>query len=116
MKKIEPLNTWENGIIAHIKRNKNKANLFTCTVAHVSSSGMMRHIKVGMVYKGDFVNINHLVANLAEYRRTKRGDYCLIVGGCGMDMCFSVLQNFGGSIFGRKFDSGFTAFQHYRYF
>lgn len=107
------LTEWEKRVVAHIRRNRNKANLLTCSVSHVSASGMTRHIKVGMAYKGEFINISYLVAKVADYRHTKKGDYALIVNGCGMDMCFSVVYNFCAAL---GIDGGARAAQHYSYF
>lgn len=65
---------------------------------HVSGSGMSRRISVvAMVRRnGKTVpsDISGYVGTLLGYRRHDR-DGALIVGGCGMDMGFSVVYNLG---------------------
>lgn len=62
----------------------------------VSASGMLRHIALIVIDKGEPRNISGLVSNALDYRWTD-GD-ALVVGGCGMDMGFSVVYNLAAAI------------------
>ena len=73
------------------------------TVTHVSRSGMMRHIKLYIVYKGEIINISWHAAQLLDWTLVK-GEHALKVGGCGMDMCFHTVYSLGR----RLFPKGFT--------
>ena len=107
--------TYEASLINYIKRNKNKRDLFVVNVYSVSASGMSRQMKVGIVYKGQFVNITHLVAKATKNKLTDNNT--IRVGGCGMDMCFHLLQLFGGHLLGKRFRTGKTsAFEYYKEF
>ena len=108
------LTDYDLKIIAHIKRNKNKPRLFTATIEHVSSSGMTRYIKYGIVYKGEFLNVTHLFRKMEGQKIHHKYDGYKI-GGCGMDMIFAGLQAFAGNI-GVKNPVHSAAFQHYDMF
>lgn len=110
--KIE-LSEWEKGVVNHMRRNKGKRDLFIATVVNVSSSGMYRHIKLALIYKGQFVNVTYLAAKLMGKNLTKKD--ALGVGGCGMDMIFHTLQSLYYAI-GVKEGWKYDAVQHYRYF
>lgn len=64
---------------------------------HVSRSGMCRHIAILVqTPEGHMQEISSYVADLLDHRRAKDGS--LIVGGCGMDMGFSIVYNLGYSL------------------
>jgi hypothetical protein len=65
---------------------------------HVSSSGMSRRIAVLFAEGGKVRDVSHLVARALEYKIHDRGG--LIVGGCGMDMGFSVSYNLSSALWG----------------
>jgi hypothetical protein len=79
-----------------------KPTLYT-SCKHVSSSGMMRHIDVFAIVDNQPININWYIEKLGTYKRAKNYDAknadSLRVGGCGMDMGFSVVYNVGHAIF-----------------
>lgn len=85
------LTPYENELIDTIKN---------CTVAvnikSVSKSGMTRKIDFYIVCNNKLIFINNLIAKIAGYRQDKNRS--LIVGGCGMDMVFSVLYDFNMSM------------------
>ena len=108
------LTDYDLKIIAYIKRNKNKRDLFIATVEHVSSSGMTRFIKYAIIYKGEFLNVTHLFRKLDGQKMHHEYDGYKI-GGCGMDMIFAGLQAFAGNI-GLDSPWKLGAFQHYRTF
>jgi hypothetical protein len=88
------------------------AEVFTI-VTHVSSSGMTRHIrcfipttntstdyKTGKkTRKPGITDITGLVSTVCGYTRAKGSRWDLVVQGCGMDMCFSVVYNLGRVMF-----------------
>lgn len=59
-------------------------------ICKVTNQGMTRYMRC---YVGN-IEVSHLVATLVDYRISKSKDCygAVIVGGCGMDMCFH-LQN-----------------------
>ncbi len=76
-------------------------------VEHVSSSGMTRHISLHVPYrdKGSagrtklrIRNITWLAAR-AMGERVNRDNGGIVVGGCGMDMCFGTVYNLGRVLF-----------------
>lgn len=73
------------------KHIKHKTTIYTMLL-HVSSSGMTRHIAPLIVVDGKIVNISYWIADALGYRRNKRGDG-LVIGGCGMDMGYSLVYN-----------------------
>ena len=73
----------------------------------VSSSGMSRHISVHVIGlkengKPYIYNCSHLIAQVLGYRRTKDGN-ALVVGGCGMDMGFSIAYNLASVLYRNEF-------------
>jgi len=69
-----------------------KGKRIVCKIASVSRSGMTRKMSFYVLIKNELVYINHIISAVAGYNRDK--NHNLIVGGCGMDMIFSVLSNF----------------------
>ena len=67
------------------------------TVRHVSSSGMSRRISIFVARKGEIVPITWDVARALGYSVKGRAGYVqdvgLTVGGCGMDMCFHIVNS-----------------------
>lgn len=70
---------------------------------HVSSSGMTRHIRVVLLSCEDGKPVdlhpNYSVARALDLRQAKRGDG-LIVGGCGMDMGFHLVNSLSYALYG----------------
>lgn len=70
---------------------------------HVSTSGMMRVIKVMVIRNNEPVNINWLVARVLEWTyNAKHGG--ITVSGCGMDMGFHLVYTLSSTLF----PDGFT--------
>ena len=100
--------------IATLKRMgvKPGADVYTI-VTHVSSSGMTRHIRcfipttnVSTDYKtgkktrkAGITDITGLVATACGFQRAKGSRWDLVIGGCGMDMCFHVVYTLGRVMF-----------------
>ncbi len=105
------MSEYNKKLISYIKENKNKRDLFICNIEHVSASGMTRWIKVGMIYKRKFIDISPLFINMAGQKRYLNHEGVKITG-CGMDMCFALLQDFAHNI-GIENPLNEDAFQHY---
>jgi hypothetical protein len=75
-----------------------------CILRHVSSSGMTRDISTHIVIEGEVVPISTRVADAVGYRtREVMGSYAIRVGGCGMDMGFSIVYELGRVLFPEGF-------------
>ena len=61
------------------------------TVTRVSASGMSRCIRFYSVNDGSIIDITKYIADVTDNTMTDKG---LRIGGCGMDMIFSVLSYF----------------------
>ena len=65
-------------------------------IRHVSSSGMTRHISFFIIDNlkepNRIVFIDNLISDYLDYRPNKHYT-ALVVGGCGMDMAFSVVHH-----------------------
>jgi hypothetical protein len=72
------------------------AKVYT-SVVHVARSGMSRHIRVFLVKRGDVSDVTWHVARVLGMRRANDGG--LVVGGCGMDMCFHTVYCLGRAMF-----------------
>lgn len=73
------------------------------SVLHVARSGMSRHIKTYVVRDGNAQDITPYVADVIDYR-VARSTGGLVVGGCGMDMCFHVVYTLSHKLFPKGFD------------
>lgn len=65
-----------------------------CILRHVSRSGMQREISL---LTSDMRNIDYLVSPLLGNRIGKHNG--LVIGGCGMDMGFSLVYSLGYALF-----------------
>lgn len=66
-----------------------------CTILkHVSSSGMSRRISVIIVADGNSLDVSGWTATAIGARRSDK-DGSIIMGGCGMDMGFSIVYGLG---------------------
>lgn len=71
-------------------KKKTRSKLLA-NVVSVSKSGMSRRVEFGMIRKnGEYQNITPALAAL--YGAKLKEDYTFVVGGCGMDMIFHVLN------------------------
>ena len=75
------------------------------TVRHVSRSGMMRHISFFVVDAGEILPISWHLSRALGYRLASENRHALKVGGCGMDMIFSVISNLSYALHGIKHDA-----------
>ena len=69
------------------------------TLEHVSRSGMQRVIRVFVFHDNQPYNLTYKVAKLLDYKEDPKHDYGLKVGGCGMDMGFSVVYNLSSALY-----------------
>ena len=63
-------------------------------INHVSRSGMTRHISFFKIVNNEPQYINHEINKLLDYKFNKNYN-SLVVGGCGMDMAFHVVYQYG---------------------
>jgi hypothetical protein len=70
-----------------------KGKQVIANIEKVSASGMTRKMKFYFIDgKNDRLeNVTSELCDLLDYKLDK--NYCMVVGGCGMDMVFSVLSN-----------------------
>lgn len=74
------------------------------SVQHVSSSGMSRRISFYVVDADKSIrNIDYFISLAAGYKLSDKGG--LVVGGCGMDMAFSVVYNLGSAMWPQGTDA-----------
>ena len=66
-------------------------------VHHVSSSGMMRHMEMFYLEDNQKIPIRFLTEEVFLYKLSKKTDY-YHVGGCGMDMGFSLVHSLSYTI------------------
>lgn len=89
--------------IAYLRTILNPGDRITCTVMHVSASGMSRSIMLQIpVKQGDgtirIQDISWRVAAAIGGRfDDKRGG--VVMGGCGMNMCFAAVYSLGRALF-----------------
>jgi hypothetical protein len=111
-KKQEKINEREDAM-ASLKKLVRKGDTVYTLVKSVSSSGMSRTMKVFIApKKGVIKDITYHVAQALEYRESDKG---MIVGGCGMDMGFSVVYQLTGAlgIKGEAHDGNCYGLNHY---
>lgn len=82
--------------VNHLKTLLKPGDKVYCILRHVSRSGMSRRIDFYVRSKRDkgMIRITRYVSQAVDYRTSKVDD-ALVVGGCGMDMGFSVVYNLG---------------------
>jgi hypothetical protein len=61
-------------------------------IKHVSQSGMTRHISFFHIWGNEPYFLTRSISDLLGYKMNKHHD-AIIVGGCGMDMAWSVVNN-----------------------
>jgi len=86
---------YERETIQWIRKTRPK--IYTI-LRHVSNSGMLRVIDVYAIRNNQRIWLTPLVGKLTGYPRDKKRDG-LRVGGCGMDMGFSIVYSFSRYVF-----------------
>ncbi len=91
-----------NEAIARLRAMLKPGDKVTTTVLHVSRSGMSRSIQCQAIEKDAsgapyIADISWLVARATGNRLDDRGG--VIVTGCGMNMCFSLVYDLGRTLF-----------------
>lgn len=93
----KPTKTETAESIATLRKLLKPGTTVYTTVRHVSASGMSRRISLFVAVKGTIQPITWDVARaLGESVKGRAGyvqDVGLTVGGCGMDMCFHVVNS-----------------------
>src|SRR5690606_9201370 len=73
-----------------------------CTLRSVSRSGMTRHISLAIV-EGDSLRDITYKAAVATGDKYDHDAGAIVVGGCGMDMGFSIVYNLGRALYPQGF-------------
>jgi hypothetical protein len=81
------------------KKNVAEGDRLYCIIRHVSRSGMKRVISVKAMRNNEPVDISRAVAVLTD-SAWDRDNYGVVVNGCGMDMCFGLVYDVAGAVFG----------------
>ena len=76
----------------YFKTNLKKNDTIYCMIKHVSQSGMSRHISFFYIRNNEPRFITPRISDFLDYKMNKYHD-ALVVGGCGMDMAFSVVHH-----------------------
>lgn len=76
---------------------KGKYTVYT-VLRHVSRSGMMRRISCFIIVKNKPINIDWYIEKLGTYNRDRNHEG-LKIGGCGMDMGFSLVYNTSSTVY-----------------
>ena len=76
----------------YFKTNLKKNETIYCIIKHVSQSGMTRHISFFCIEDNVPRFLDGYISKYLDYRMNKYYNG-LIVGGCGMDMAFSVVNH-----------------------
>ena len=76
----------------YFRTNLKKNDTIYCIIKHVSQSGMTRHISFFYIRNNEPRFISSMISDFLEYKMNKYHD-AIVVGGCGMDMAFSVVHH-----------------------
>ena len=84
----------DNHYNAKVRLNEilNREQEIYCIIRHVSQSGMTRHISFFCIVDNEPRFLDGLISDYLDYRMNKYYN-ALVVGGCGMDMAFSVVNH-----------------------
>ena len=74
---------------------KDKKTIYSI-VHHVSKSGMTRHISFFEIIDNVPYWLNHKIADALDMKFNKLNN-ALVVRGCGMDMAFNTVYNYGSA-------------------
>lgn len=85
-----------------LKEKINLDDTIYCVIRHVSKSGMTRHISFHYIKWNELYSINNIISDLLGYKMNKYHD-AIVVGGCGMDMAFSVVNNLQAELNNNKY-------------
>lgn len=69
------------------------------TVTQVARSGMSRRVKVYAIKDNEPINLSSWAADVLEWRHND-SDGTITVTGCGMDVCFHLVNSLAYSLFG----------------
>lgn len=82
-----------------LKRMLKAGDTVYTVLRHVSASGMTRHIDLYVMKDNKPVYLSGFASQVLEYKRADKGNYALIVGGCGMDMGFHLVYTLSRKLF-----------------
>lgn len=82
--------------IKYLKRNIKPGGELLVNIISVSKSGMSRRMRV---LNNKFIDLSYDVAKVIEWNHSDKG---ILVSGCGMDMCFHLIQTLSYYLYGNK--------------
>ena len=87
--------------IKYLRKVLRPGKVVNTVVTHTGRSGMYRHIKLVVTFKGELLNISSWVADALEWRDLGNG--ALGVSGCGMDMGFHTVYVLSSALYPKGF-------------
>ena len=85
-------------LVKELKDRLKPGDMVYTKLNHVSRSGMQRSIEVMIIRDNEPLNLTYDVSQLLGYKIDQKHDG-LKVGGCGMDMGFSVVYNLSSALY-----------------
>lgn len=95
----EEITQFEKGLKERIIKGNLKVY---CILRHVSRSGMSRNIDFYTIIDNEIYYLTYWIGVVLDYpisNKSGLSDNGLVVGGCGMDMGFSVVYNLSRKLF-----------------
>lgn len=101
--------------LQHLWDNRNEMSLITLSVANMSSSNTTRHFKAGFVYRGSFVRLTNLIAEVTG-RQIDDITQGIIVNESAEDQGFVLLEDFYSRLVPKKSNLRAKDFQAVQYY
>ena len=98
MKRLKVSKEEKEQIVKELRELLKPGDTVYTKLNHVSRSGMLRHIEVLVFRDNQPRYLSWSVGRLLDYKQAE--DDGLKVGGCGMDMGFSVVYNLSRALYG----------------
>lgn len=99
-----------NDSVKLLKKLIKKDSEIIVALHSVSTSGMTRKMSIYAIENKRLRYLNHAVSDVTSFKRDKNNH--LIVGGCGMDMCFHLTYSIKQSLYPKaKFEELTQSYQ-----
>jgi hypothetical protein len=89
--------------LAYLREILKPGDTVSCVLRHVSRSGMSRRIDFYKSEGGEMLYLTGRIAHVLDMRVSDASGGGLVVGGCGMDMGFSVVYNLSSALYPQGF-------------
>ena len=109
---MKPNETDRQGALEFLRKTLKPGDKIYTITRHVSRSGMVRRISVFIVKDGVIFDLDYQIAEAGLYSR-HHSEEGLVVGGCGMDMHFSVVYELGRALYPDGFKLPKGSFRHF---